>query len=112
MGHWFPKLQWRAGIDCDDRRPFGNLAASGNPGWIAVGPRLCVPTFRWVCLFEDGELESPILAAGRRTVHLGMHGLELLAGQLKFGNREASNRSVTVTRPAGSVTGVDATEAS
>src|SRR6516162_8336008 len=35
--------------------PFGNLAAGGDPKWIVVGPWLCVPTFRWVCLFEDSK---------------------------------------------------------
>src|SRR5262249_38048044 len=31
---------------------FGNLAANSRPETTAVGPRLCVPTLRWVCLFE------------------------------------------------------------
>src|SRR5262249_43607967 len=33
--------------------PFGNLATSSSRERTALGPRLCVPTFRWVCLVEE-----------------------------------------------------------
>src|SRR5262245_5240356 len=42
--------------------PFGNQATVAiRP--IAVGPWLCVPTFRWVCLFEENEGGSRLIAA-------------------------------------------------
>jgi len=47
----------------------------GDPRKIAVGPWLCVPTFRWVCLFEerlDGAWGRRLLGEGGEARKCGM----------------------------------------
>src|SRR5262249_34193707 len=49
---------------CARARPsFRQPGDRSDPGRIAVGPWLCVPTFRWVCLFEEREGGSGSIAA-------------------------------------------------